>query len=104
MLLELDFPHLVEYSIEMGYGIIYLALSFLTLRKYKETGNMLAKFFFVAFLVLAFSGMYGGIAGILSKTGFEWIPIMGEKVVEIYEGLAVLSLVFFLLGLYRIKS
>ncbi|MFW9798612.1 MAG: hypothetical protein ACFFE2_16360 [Candidatus Thorarchaeota archaeon] len=103
-MLQLDIPHLVEYSIELGYGMIYLLLSFYTLRKYRETESVLARFFFVAFLVLAFSGLYGGIAGILSKTGFEWIPIIGEKVVEIYEGAALLSLLFFLIGLFRIKS
>ncbi|MFW9890134.1 MAG: hypothetical protein ACFFER_18275 [Candidatus Thorarchaeota archaeon] len=103
MLLELDLPHLVEYSIELGYGIVYLILSYFTLRKYRETQNMLAKFFFGAFLALAISGIYGGIAGVLSKTGFELIPILGEKVVEIYEGLALVSLVLFLIGLYRIK-
>lgn len=104
MLLQLDLPHLVEYSIEIGYGLIYILLTFFTLRKYRDTENVLARFFFVAFLVLAFSGLYGGIAGILSKTGFEWIPILGEKVVEIYEGAALLALIFFLIGLYRIKS
>ncbi|MHA1951793.1 MAG: hypothetical protein ACXAAO_12730 [Candidatus Thorarchaeota archaeon] len=104
MLLELDFPHLVEYSVELGYGIIYLFLSYFTLRKYRESENVLAKFFFAAFLLLAISGIYGGVAGVLSKTGFELIPIMGEKVVEIYEGLALFSLIFFLIGLLKIKQ
>ncbi len=103
MLLQLDIPHLVEYLIEFGYGIVYLILSYFTLRKYRETENVLAKFFFAAFLALAISGIYGGIAGVLSKTGFALIPILGNKVNEIYEGLAVVSFVFFLIGLYKIK-
>ncbi|MFW9802986.1 MAG: hypothetical protein ACFFFC_10055 [Candidatus Thorarchaeota archaeon] len=103
MLLQLDLPHLVEYSIEVGYGLVYLILSYFTYRKYRQTENVLAKYFFAAFLMLAISGLYGGISGVLSKTGYEMIPIIGEKVKEIYEGLAVVSLVLFLIGLNRIK-
>ncbi len=76
----LDIPHAVEYCIELGYGIVYLILSISTIMKYKKTGNKLALYFFIAFLAFAITGLYGGIAGILSKTGFEMIPVLGNKI------------------------
>ena len=95
----LDFPHFIEYSVELGYGIVYLILAITTRKKYKETGNKLAIYFLVAFLCLSITGLYGGIAGFLNKTGFESIPIMGNKINEIYHGLNLVALVFFLIGL-----
>ena len=98
----LDFPHLIEYSVEIGYGIIYLILAITTYQKYKNTENKLALYFFVAFICLGISGLYGGTAGILNKTGYEMIPIFGDKILEIYEGLALIALIFFIIGLIKI--
>lgn len=100
--MALDFPHLIEYSVEIGYGIIYLILAITTFIKYKKTQNRLALYFVGAFICLAVSGLYGGIAGILNKTGFDMIPIFGDKVLEIYEGLALVALIFFIIALIKI--
>ncbi|MHA1988303.1 MAG: hypothetical protein ACW98D_16830 [Promethearchaeota archaeon] len=97
--MALDLPHIMEYSVELGYGIIYLLLTVTTLLKYKKTKNKLALYFVIAFLILAISGLYGGTAGFLSKTGFETIPIFGNKINEIYEGLALGALIAFSIGL-----
>lgn len=98
----LDFPHAIEYSVEIGYGIIYMILAITTYLKYKKTQNKLALYFFIAFICLGISGLYGGIAGILNKTGFDMIPVFGDKVLEIYEGLALIALAFFIIGLIKI--
>jgi len=98
----LDIPHLVEYSVEIGYGLIYLILAITTIKKYKDTQNPLVIYFFAAFMCLSLSGLYGGIAGVLNKTGFEWIPVFGDKILEIYEGLALVALIFFVICLVKI--
>ncbi len=98
----LELTHLIEYGVEIGYGIIYLILAISTFLKYKKTDNKLALYFFAAFICLAFSGFYGGIAGILNKSGFEMIPILGDKILEIYEGVALVALIFFIIGLIKI--
>ncbi|MFX1338485.1 MAG: hypothetical protein ACFFDK_07735 [Promethearchaeota archaeon] len=100
--MALDFPLLLEYSVEIGYGVIYLILAITTYQKYKKTENKLALYFFIAFICLGISGLYGGIAGILNKTGFDMIPIFGDKVLEIYEGWALIALVLFIIGLIKI--
>ena len=99
----MDIPEIIEYSVELGYGILYLLLTITTIRKYKKSANnKLALYFIGAFICLSISGLYGGIAGILNNTGFESLPILGNKVLEIYDGLAMLALVFFLMGLVKI--
>jgi len=97
----LDLPNAIEYGIELGYGVIYVILAITTIRKFNRTGNRLALYFFIAFIVLALTGLYGGIAGILSETGFDWIPIIGNKILEIYEGLALVALGLFVVGLIK---
>jgi hypothetical protein len=89
----------MEYSVELGYGIIYLLLAITTTIKYRKTKNKLALYFVIAFVVLAISGLYGGTAGFLNKTGFDSIPIFGNKINEIYEGLALVALIMFSVGL-----
>jgi hypothetical protein len=101
--MALTLPIIIEYGVEIGYGIIYLVLSITTILKYKKTNNKLALYFFVAFVVLSLSGLYGGIAGILNHSGYEYIPIFGNKILEIYEGLALVALIFFLVGLIKIQ-
>ncbi|MGQ4875287.1 MAG: hypothetical protein ACP6IY_14580 [Promethearchaeia archaeon] len=100
--MALTLPYLFEYGVEIGYGIIYLILAITTILKYKKTGNKLAFFFFIGFLLLGFSGVYGGIAGTLSKSGYEMIPVVGNKILEIYEGLVFIALIFFIIGLIKI--
>ncbi|HEY0089984.1 MAG TPA: hypothetical protein VGB37_14130 [Candidatus Lokiarchaeia archaeon] len=94
----LDLTHLIEYSVEIGYGIIYLVLAITTYKKYRETENKLALFFIGAFICFAASGLYGGIAGLLNKTAFEAI----DKILEIYNGLALIALIFFIVGLLKL--
>ncbi len=94
----LDLTHAIEYSVELGYGIIYLILAFTTFKKYKKTENKLALYFIGAFICLAASGLYGGIAGFLNKTAFEAI----DKILEIYYGLALIALIFFVIGLLKL--
>jgi hypothetical protein len=101
--MALTLPILIEYSVELGYGIIYLVLSITTILKYKQTNNKLALYFFVAFIALSLSGLYGGIAGILNNSGYESVPVFGNKILEIYEGLALVALIFFILGLIKIQ-
>ena len=98
----LDAPLIVEFGVELGYGAIYLILAITTMLKYQKTKNQLALYFFVAFLALSLSGLYGGIAGILYNSGFSSIPIFGDKILEIYEGLALVALGFFVIGLIKI--
>jgi hypothetical protein len=97
-------PILIEYGVELGYGIIYAILALFSYRKSKQTQNKLAKFFFVAFLFLALSGIYGGIAGLLGEFGYTYLPVIGSKIEEVYEGLTVIALIFFLVGLIKLKS
>lgn len=97
----LDLPHIIEYGVELGYGTIYLVLAITTMIKYKKTENQLALYFFIGFLLLSISGLYGGIAGFLNNTGFDMIPIFGDKINEIYNGLATLALGAFLIGLIK---
>ncbi len=75
---------------------IMAIIGFIFLASYK-----LALYFFLAFLALAITGLYGGIAGILNATGFETIPLFGNKILEIYEGLALLALGLFFVGLIK---
>ena len=103
-MIMIDTTYLVEYSVELGYGLIYLLLAIFTYQKQKTTQNKLAKYFFFAFLFLACGGLYGGVAGLLSKTVYIGIPVIGNKIKEIYEGLTVIALGFFLLGLMKIRS
>ncbi len=98
----LDAAHMVEYGVEIGYGVIYLILAFTTIKKYRSSKNQLALWFFAAFVALAISGLYGGLAGILYSSGYSAVPILGNKILEIYVGLALVALVFFLIGLVRI--
>ena len=100
--MSLDFPHLIEYSVELGYGIIYSILAWSTITKYKKTKNKLSLYFFGAFVFLAITGLYGGLSGILNNIGLDFIPIIGNKILEIYEGLALLALIFFIVGLILI--
>jgi hypothetical protein len=99
-----DTPILVEYSVEMGYGLIYLILAFFTYKKQKQTQSKLAKFFFLAFIFLGLGGVYGAVAGLLGEFGFAYLPVIGSKIEEIYEGLTVIALVFFITGLLKLKS
>jgi len=96
MIFQIDAPQVVEYAVEMGYGVIYLILTIFVVKKYRSSGQKLALYFSIAFLCLAISGLYGGFAGLTGS-------LIGGKILEIYEGLSVLSLVFFLLGLMRLK-
>lgn len=98
----LDLPHLIEYSVELGYGIIYSILAWSTILKYRKTENKLALYFFGAFVCLAVTGLYGGLAGILNSIGLDFIPIIGSKILEIYEGFALIALFFFIVGLILI--
>ncbi|MHA1148183.1 MAG: hypothetical protein ACTSR8_08050 [Promethearchaeota archaeon] len=98
----LDFGHVLEYGVEIGYGIIYLILAISTIRKYQQTKNKLALSFFAGFICLAISGLYGGAAGFLNNLGFESIPVLGNKILEIYEGLALIALIFFIIGLIKV--
>ncbi len=100
--MALDMADILEYGVELGYGIIYMILAYTTIKKYKSTQNRLALFFFAAFTCLAISGLYGGLAGILNHSGFEAIPIIGDKILEIYEGLALIALIFFIIGLIKV--
>ncbi len=100
--MTLDIPHMIEYGVELGYGIIYLILAITTIMKYKETENKLALYFFIGFLLLSITGFYGGISGFLNQTGFGMIPILGNKVNEIYNGMTTIALGAFLIGLYKI--
>jgi hypothetical protein len=104
MLLQINLEYGLEYFIEIAYGIIYGILAILTLKKYRETKNRLAIFFFGAFLLLALSGLYGGISGILNLSGFSSLPIIGGKIMEIYETLALLGLFLFLGGLLSLRT
>jgi hypothetical protein len=94
----------IEHSVEFAYGIIYGLLAYFTFKKKKQTKSKLAKFFFAGFLCLSISGLYGGIAGFLDQLGYSTIPIIGNKILEIYEGLALLALIFFTLGLIKLKK
>ncbi len=98
----LDAAQIVEYGVEIGYGVIYLILAFTTIKKYRASKNKLALWFFVAFVALAISGLYGGFAGIFNSSGYSAVPIIGNKILEIYVGLALVALVFFLIGLIKI--
>lgn len=100
--MALDTALIVEFGVEIGYGAIYLILAFTTIMKYRATKNRLALWFFAAFLALAISGLYGGFAGILSASGYSILPIIGNKILEIYVGLALIALVFFIIGLIKI--
>lgn len=82
---------MIEYIIEIGYGIVYLILAILTILKYIKTKSRLALYFIMAFIALGISGLYGGIAEILDV-----------KILEVYYGLALLALAFFLIGLIKI--
>jgi hypothetical protein len=99
MLMTFDWKTGTEFLIELGYGIIYSILAILTIRKYSSTKSRLALFFFIAFTCLALSGLYGGLTGVLGVAGFSGI----NKIMEIYQGLTLLSLVFFLGGLLSLK-
>jgi hypothetical protein len=104
MIFQLDTPHLIEYSVEIGYGVIYALLAFFTYKKQHATQNKLAKYFFLAFVCLSLSGLYGGIAGILNRSGYNWIPFLGVKILEIYVGLTLIALIFFLIGLMKLRK
>ncbi len=103
MILQLDGPAIAEISVEIGYGIIYLLLMIFILRKYKITKQKLALYFGIAFFCLALSGLYGGLASLFEEMGFGTIPVIGSKILEVYSGLALVSLFFFLIGLLRLK-
>jgi hypothetical protein len=103
MMLQLDGPEMTEIGVELAYGIIYLFLMGFIFKKYRATRQKLALYFGLAFLCLGASGVYGGTATLLSKLGFAMIPLIGEKIVEIYTGLAIASLAFFFVGLIRLK-
>ena len=103
ILQTLDAPAIFDTTIEFGYGIVYLLLMGYVFRKYRATGQKLALYFGLAFLCLGISGIYGSISGLLSELGYTAIPIIGQKILEIYTGLALVSLLFFFAGLMRLR-
>lgn len=103
MIFQLDPPAATEICIELGYGIIYLVLMGYIFKKYRATGQKLALYFGIAFLFLGISGIYGGVSSLMSETGLNWIPFIGDKILEFYTSLAIASLIFFLAGLLRLK-
>ncbi len=100
---QLDGPAIAEISVEIGYGLIYLLLMIFIIRKYRVTKQKLALYFGIAFLWLAISGLYGGIASLFEEMGLGTIPVIGSKIIEMYSGLALMSLLFFVIGLLRLK-
>ena len=103
MILQLDAPAATEICVELAYGVIYIVLMAYILRKYRATGQKLALFFGIAFLFLGVSGIYGSLSSLMSEVGYGSIPFIGNKILEFYTSLAIVSLVFFLAGLLQLK-
>ena len=87
---------LAENSVELGYFAIYLILAFISLRSFRRKKSNLALFFCLAFISLAFSGLYGGLDYFVKGTTLEY-----EKINEVYEGLQFAAVVFFGIGITR---
>jgi len=103
MMLQLDPPAATEILVELGYGILYIVLMGYILKKYRATGQKLALFFGIAFLLLGISGIYGSLSSLMSEFGYGWLPFIGDKILEFYTSLAIASLLFFLAGLLQLK-
>ncbi|MFW9855956.1 MAG: DUF5985 family protein [Candidatus Thorarchaeota archaeon] len=93
---ELVVWELLENSVELGYFFVYLILGLISTRSYLKNRKNLPLFFAMAFFALALSGLYGGLDFFVEGT-----PLAYEKIKEIYEGLQLLAVILFGIGILR---
>ncbi len=87
---------LAEHSVKLVYFAIFLILGFISMRSYRRKKSNLALFFCLAFLSLSFSGLYDGLDYFVKGTALEY-----EKISEIHEGLQLVAVLLFGIGLAR---